>query len=364
MAFKQTTDVNFTVVIQHLANTVVSPLVDIFTKGNVASESHKMYYDLDTLAKDFDESTNVYALAEAMFENDGFNGPVKVISAPNADMPTPANVKATSDGKDTTVTATAMNGLAYAAGLNMYDGCYIAVIDNSAFNDTDKAAFAKFIYEQQRYLFIDQVNTIDAAQTNETAVLGYQNEKGKLGNWLEVVEPNDDHKVAAQIGAYIAANIPVDVQHIGNLTQMVPSDKLTSDDYETIAGLNATTVVNKSGDNMMLNGKVLSGGYADQAVNVNYAIDALRASLQSYLNRNKWPIYNDKTIREMYETILATGKTLYIAGILANPLTVTYVPRAQVLNQDVESREYRGFTVNAEIASTIDTLNAKINLTI
>ena len=124
---------------------------------------------------------------------------------------------------------------------------------------------------------------------------------------LTIVETAKDRYPAAQAVAYAAANLPVDFQHIGNLSQFEPDTDLTTDDYDTIAGLNATLVVNKAGDYMLLNGKALAGNYIDQFVHTQFVIDTLQTNLQKYLNRKNFPIYNDATIKEMTQTINAVS---------------------------------------------------------
>ncbi|MCW3779965.1 hypothetical protein, partial [Levilactobacillus namurensis] len=64
-----------------------------------------------SLSADFDETTGVYSQAEAMFDADNFTGPVEVVTYPNIDSTTPANVKTTGTTTGATVTATTTPGI-------------------------------------------------------------------------------------------------------------------------------------------------------------------------------------------------------------------------------------------------------------
>lgn len=66
----------------------------------------------------------------------------------------------------------------------------------------------------------------------------------------------------------------------------------------------------------------------------------------------------------MAQTIEACGQQLQQQGILASAVEITSVPRAEVLNSDVAARKYNGFGFNVQIADDIDTINAKIDLTL
>ena len=63
-------------------------------------------------------------------------------------------------------------------------------------------------------------------------------------------------------------------------------------DYDTIAGLNATLVVNKAGDYMLLNGKALAGNYIDQFVHTQLVIDTLQTNSNIEISDIEDEIYN------------------------------------------------------------------------
>lgn len=111
MAIKQTTDVHFVVAIHALKNPSGTPAVGIATKGADATTKASIYTDLYSLSADFDETTGVYSQAEAMFDADNFKGPVEVITYPNVDSKTPANVQTTGTTTGATVTATTTPGI-------------------------------------------------------------------------------------------------------------------------------------------------------------------------------------------------------------------------------------------------------------
>jgi hypothetical protein len=115
---------------------------------------------------------------------------------------------------------------------------------------------------------------------------------------------------------------------------------------------------------MLLNGLALAGNYVDQFVHTQLVIDTFQTALQKYLNRHNFPIFNDATIKEMAQTIEACGQQLQQQGVLASAVQITSVPRSDVSNSDVAARKYNGFGFNVQIADDIDTINAKIDLTL
>lgn len=359
---KQTTDVHFIVAIHALNTSDSAPSVAIATKNTDATTKSNIYDDLDTLSADYAESTGVYAQAAAMFEVSGFRGPVEVIAYPNVDSITPSGVQSQGTGHGGKVTATPTPGIVVGITQHLFDGFKYLVLDGAS--ETEIEALSDFLYDNQRIMLVTQPNSVATLQTLATHVAGVQKVKNKLGNTAAIVETAKDRYPAAQAVAYAAANLPVDFQHIGNLSQFEPDADLTTDDYDTIAGLNATLVVNKAGDYMLLNGKALAGNYIDQFVHTQLVIDTLQTNLQKYLNRKNFPIYNDAAIKEMTQTINAVSTSLLQMGVLYTAITVNSVPRAKVLNSDVVARKYNGFSLSAQIADDIDTINAKLDLTL
>ncbi|MDN5584296.1 MAG: hypothetical protein L0G20_05390, partial [Lactobacillus sp.] len=70
------------------------------------------------------------------------------------------------------------------------------------------------------------------------------------------------------------------------------------------------------------------------------------------------------TIKEMTQTINAVSTSLLQMGVLYTAIVVNSVPRSKVLNSDVIARKYNGFSLSAQIADDIDTINAKLDLTL
>lgn len=359
---KRTTDVHFIVAIHALNTSDSFPLVAIATKNTDATTKSHIYDDMYSLSADYPENTGVYNQAEAMFEVNDFRGPIEVIAYPNVDSITPSGVQSQGTGHGGKVTATPTPGIVVGITQHIFDGFKYLVLDGAT--ETEIEALSDFLYDNQRIMLVTQPNSITALKTLATHVTGYQNVKNRLGNTAAIVETAKDRYPAAQAVAYAAVNVPVDFQHIGNLSQFEPDTDLTTDDYDTIAGLNATLVVNKAGDYMLLNGKALAGNYIDQFVHTQLVIDTLQTNLQKYLNRKNFPIYNDATIKEMTQTINAVSTSLLQTGVLYTAIAVNSVPRAKVLNMDVVARKYNGFSLSAQIGDDIDTINAKLDLTL
>lgn len=363
MSFKQAPDVHWTVSIHALSNGNAKPKLIVFTHSSDATEQSKQYSNLLDLSNDYPENSDVYPVAEAAFEADNFTGPLEVVEVPNTAVAVPFNVtvKPVPGGAD--YSASLMPGIVYGASQHLYDGAYYAVVANDV-KDDEVTELADYLYQQQRVLLVSEVKDVDSLKTNYTDAQTTQLKKNTLGNWVNIVNSIPDIYPAAQVAAYAAANVPTDLISVGNQSEFEVDEALDNSDYETIEDFNGSTIVDKSDDFMMLTGKTLAGNYADQFVHVQMAVDAFTDALQKYKNRQNFPIYDDTTIGEMEKTLEATSTQLVQQSILAGEAKVTSVPRANVQDSDVASREYNYFSINLQVADAIETLNGKIDITL
>lgn len=360
---KHRSDVHFVVSIKALTNNGVVPDVAIATQGNDTTITDKQYASLEDLAVDYPENTNVYNQAEAMFDVSTFNNNlIEVIAYPNAPVATPSNVKvkATPDGAE--VTADNTPGLVAGVKAHMWDGFKYLLLDNAS--EADIEALSDVLYDAQRVMLVIQPKSVDDLVKLQAHVATYQVKPNKLGNTAAIVDTSDVRFPAAQASAYAASNIPTDFMHIGKLSELEVDENLSDDDVDKINALNGIAVENKAGDNMLSQGKALAGNYIDQFVHAQLVIDGYTTFLQKYMNDHNFPAYTDKTILEMKAGLETLGTNYFTQNILAAKPVFDYVPRAKVMNSLVAEREYNGFSSDQQIQDDIETLNAKLNLTL
>lgn len=363
MSTKQAPDVHWIVSIHPLTNGFEKPLLMVFTHSTDANEHSSMYSNLFDLANDYPENGVVYPAAEAAFEATNFNGPLEVVEVPNVDVAVPFNVTAKAVDGGVDYSAGLTPGVVYGASQHLYDGAYYATVASDV-TDEETNALADYLYQQQRVLLVSEVKDVDTLKTNYQHAQATQLKKNTLGNWVNIVNSDADVHPATQVAAYASANVPTDLMNVGNQSEFEIDENLDDSDYETIRESNGSCIADKADDLMMLTGKTLAGNYADQFVHTQMVVDAFTNCLQKYKNRQNFPIFNDKTIGEMEKSLETTSTSLVQQGILAAEAVVTDTPRAKVPNSDVAKREYNYFSIQVQIADTIETINGKIDITL
>ncbi|WP_282804024.1 hypothetical protein [Secundilactobacillus kimchicus] len=361
---KRSGDVNFAVTIRPLVNGKTKPKMLLFTKGGDDQLTEGLFQTIYDVADEYSENTSVYPYAEAAFDTTNFDGPLEIVSTPNVDIAVPYNVAITPTSDGATVKAELTPPLVYAASQHLYDGAYYATVDDS-FTDEEITQLADFLYENQRVQLVTEVKSVADLKTNYDHVQNTQLKDNTLGNWFNIVNSQSDtKKQAVQIAAYAAANMPVELSHIGGQTEFVQDPNLYREDQDTIASMNGATIVDKADDLMVLQGKNLAGNYVDQFVHMQYATDAFTDALQKYENRMQFPQYTDDTINEMEKTLETTGTALIQMGILYGDVVITKKPRAEVLNSEVADRRYNYFGIEIQLMDTINKINGRLQITL
>ncbi|MFC6180347.1 hypothetical protein [Lactiplantibacillus daowaiensis] len=362
---KHESDVNLTINILRPDTSLGTPLIEIFTKGDKPTG---VYGDTDTLAEDYDETTEVYKKAAAMWELDSYTAPIEVVSVPTASRHTPV-VSVDKDGV-VTATDTIELGIVTGAKNHLYDGALYVLLDDS-FTSDEVIALSDFLYDQQRLMLIVKVASIDELKPLAAHVSAYQAATNVLSNTAAMVVPQVGNYSLDQAAAYAASNVPTDWQHIGGatLTEFDPNSGLTIDDSADIQALRGMTVVNKSGDNMLLNGMALGNNYIDQFVHTMLVGDAIETAIQKYLNHHNFPNYDDNTINELKETILSVTDGYLTQGVLeaqsdGTSAIISVPKRANVSNADVANRKLKNITINTTTADDVDTVDGKLNVTL
>ncbi|GAY74279.1 hypothetical protein [Lentilactobacillus kosonis] len=216
---KHRSDVHFVVSIKALTNDGVFPDVAIAVQGKDTNSTAKTYASLEDLSVDFPENTKTYAQAEAIFDVDSFNNNLlEVITYPNAPVATPSNVQVTPTNSGAQVTATTTPGIVSAMQGHMWDGFKYLITDDVP--EADLEALTDALYDAQRVMLFVQAKSVDDFVKLQTHVASYQNKPNKLGNTAILVDASDNRFPAAQLVAYASTNVPTDIMHISNLSEM------------------------------------------------------------------------------------------------------------------------------------------------
>ena len=359
---KHESDVHTIINVQLPTTNLGTPLILILTKGTKTN----VYGDTDTLAEDYDETTNVYKQASHIWEVSQYTAPIEVVGCSDAVLHNLGDVSVATDG---TVTASdvIVPGIITGVKNHLYDGVLYVLLDD-VFTSEEVQQLSDFLYDQQRLMLIAQVRTAEELQTLQKHVAAYQTTKSVLTNTAGFVVPEGNFAID-NAAAYAAVNWPVDWQHIGGLPEFDPDVDLVVDDFETIRDLRGLVVVNKAGDNMVLQGKALANNYIDQFVHVNLVGDGIENGLQKKLNHTNFPNYNDDTIADFEQTILAVTDDFVSKGVLdklddGKSAHVTIPKRANVSQSDVNNRKLKNVSVQVKIADDIDGIELTLNVTL
>ncbi|WP_204122025.1 hypothetical protein [Levilactobacillus sp. 244-2] len=359
---KHESDVHMIINAQLPTTALGTPLTMILTKGTKSG----VYGDVDSLAEDYDETTNVYKQAAAIWEIPSYTSPIEIMACTDDVRHTPGDVVIAKDGS--VVAADDVEpGIITGIKSHLYDGVIYVLLDD-AFTSDEVQKLSDFLYDQQRLMLVVQVRTLEDLQTLQKHVAAYQTTKSVLTNTTGFLVEEGNYSVDNAAG-YAASNVPTDWQHIGNLPDFGPMPGLTIDDYEIVRDLRGITVVNKAGDNMLLQGKALANNYIDQFVHVNLVGDAIENGIQKWSNNHNFPNYNDDSIDSIKQMIIAVCDSYVAMGVLdkqadGTSAIVTVPKRANVSQSDVNNRKLKNVSVQVKIADDIDEIELTLNVTL
>lgn len=359
---KHESDVHMIINTQLPTTALGTPLVMILTKGTQSG----VYGDIDSLAEDYDESTNVYKQAAAIWEVPSYTAPIEVVACNDEVRHTPGDVTIAKDGS-VVATDAVEPGIVTGVKSHLYDGVMYILLDD-IFSLDEVQNLSDFLYDQQRLMLTVQVRTLDDLQVLQKHVAAYQTTKSVLTNTTGFLVEEGNYSVDNAAG-YAAANVPTDWQHIGNLPEFEPIPDLTTDDYEIVRALRGITIVNKAGDNMLLQGKALANNYIDQFVHVNLVGDAIENGVQKWSNNHNFPNYNDDSIDSIKQTIIAICDGFVSMGVLdkqsdGTSAIVAVPKRANVSQTDVNNRKLKNISVQVKVADDIDEIDLTLNVTL
>lgn len=339
-----------------ITTTTVAPLntgsdtaaVALLRRGTDATESVLLVHDPEEMPDaGFDETTEEYALVEAMFDVKNFKGPVMIGTYPNTDVISLNDVSVTPTADGATLSAT-VSGVQKWLEDHLNDGprWFIPV----GMTDDDIKTAADIMYANAHSELVLQVDNIVDLQKWHDYAVATQTDKDKLGHLRAIVEKSAENKPAAQAVAYASTLTLLDWMRIGNLSQFVPND-WTQVERDMIENLNGLTVVNKADDLMLSADKELNGNYIDNSFNAQFNTDFLRYRIQKWMNSKNFTEITDDNISELVTTAQAAGDDLFKLGTIATgddgkaDFHVTAKSRSQLSAYEVSQRKYKSLDV-------------------
>lgn len=355
---KQPLNVNWTVSIKRLATGTEHAgvaVIDYSDDNNIHSYIYDSLNDLtdDTSRqKTFDESTEVYKNASAVYGADDYNAPLEVIEIPKTNASS-ASASVSSSGS-----------ISESSGNSLSDKLLDALDSNVAYVVPTKDVSEKDIETITDALFGVRAGVVVYQTSDKNDMHNFYNhiqstQSNAYGNAYGIFEDRGVYP-AAQAAGYGYAHVPCDFMKIGNESEFEATD-LTADQVKDVLGCNFNVIENRSDDLMLATDLAVNGSYIDQFANVKYIINDLTYYLQRFMNHNETP-YNDQTIHNIKATV-KTEINGRLAGLFIGRPSVDVATREQVSPNDIEKRVFRHITVAGEIFGDIENVDGKLNLT-
>lgn len=324
-----------------------------------AAESVALAHDVEEMVDlGFDENTPEYALVEAMFDVEDFEGPVQIGTYSSTPVISLDDVTVTPTEDGATIGAT-VPGIQKFMEDHLFDGpkWYIPV----GMSDEDIKGAAEVLYTNKHGELVNQVTSIDELQKWHDYAVATQNVKNKLGHFRTVVEKNPENQVAAQACAYASMHIALDWMRVGNMTQFTPGDWVQSE-LDMIDKLNGLTVVNKANDYLLSGNKELNGDFIDNSFNAQYNTEFIQYRLQKWLNKDGYTEINDDNINELYTTALTAGDDLFKLSTVATgsdgkaDFHVKAKSYSQLSLYEIAQRKYKSLTIKQKLPNSMETV--------
>lgn len=362
---KRRSDVHFVPVISYYSIAKGKPSIVILDTSADNQVHENVFRNLDGLQRDksktgmsktFDETTEVYANANAIFNISGFNESVRVVEFPDS-----VSLSSVSGSKGGSVSANEEPGIVQAMKGHLYDGTYM-VLPTRNVKEADLEKLSDFLYDNQRLVMLVQVSSIDQLSTLHDHVSGYQNDKTKLPDVHCDVEQNPNRYPEAQAAAMAVVDGAQDnFKHFKNQSDFVPN-KFNGTDLDRIDACNGCTVVDRADDSIFSSGKTLAGGFIDRMLNSQHIMDKYVYDAQKFVNQGH--PFDDKNIHILQQTLINSGNELQTAGYINSKPTVTLPSYAEAGGDEIEDRTLDGIKIkNIDVTSFIEGLNGEVDLT-
>ncbi|WP_088005605.1 DUF3383 family protein [Indiicoccus explosivorum] len=290
------------------------------------------YSDLQTLAADFNDTTEVYAKAEALLAQE--NRPEKFAVAAFD----PAS----------TVAGAITTAADLVESLLSKDWYFLIVTEDDLIDLADIAA----VVEGSNATGVPKLFSAQVAAAADLAGLGTGDRT------FVAVHPDAEHIDAAIVGA-------VGSREVGSVTWQgktlvgITSQDLSPAEVTAIEDANGYAYVTKAGDDVTSEGKVLSGEYIDVMHGKDWVKANIEHTVQKIKNQAGKIPYTDGGIATLEAGVLSVLKRGFNQGIIAgdeanNPLFQTnFKSRAETSEEDRALRRYTGGAFSFELAGAI-----------
>lgn len=316
----------------------------IFIQGD--TEGYQEYTTLDSLVEDYDESTNIYKKAEAIFNQ--INAPEKVGVVTFTAASTPEDVNAQPTGDGATVTAgTGLAPIAQAAEDYWLNDWHFALLAD--FDANNALALSNFIEAQAYKFLVVQVSDLTDLKplTPNSRTIG-------------LIKNNDEPFDAALVGN--AASVTV-----GNITWKfrhdlvgITADQVTNAQFDKINEAHAIGYIAKAGVAQTTEGWTLSGDYIDTLHGQDWLKSNLETNLQTLMTNTPKISYDSAGIALLTSVVSSTLETAKGQGIIAvgddgktGLYSVTAKPASEMNPSDIALRAYKGISFECTQQSAI-----------
>lgn len=236
---------------------------------------------------------------------------------------------------------------------------YVAGFDyESSENASDVTALLTFFNTTDDKLLFPTVKTTDG--------LSKFNDSDRV---FAVVHTTDLLASAAVIGATAGYNAG-EITYKNMIIKGVTPDVLTDTQLEEISTANGCAIVEKAGDIVTSEGKVMSGEFADIIDSMDYIVTNISYKCQKLMNTSPKVSYDNKGIALLESCVIDVLRTAYNNGMIAEnedgtPDYSTYfAPRSEVSAADRTARTYKGGTAKLGLAGAIHYADIEIEITV
>ncbi|MEB7774838.1 DUF3383 family protein [Enterococcus faecalis] len=296
----------------------------IFVQGS--KQDYKEYTNLETLAKDFANSTNVYKKADAIWKQDNKPYTISVITF-------------------------AEDSIADAAKSYFYNDWHFALLAN--YEENDALALSNLIEENEFKFLVIQTSTVE-----ELSVFA--------GNNLTIglVHPSEEYFDAALIGN--TANLTV-----GSVTWKfrhdlvgITANPLTVGQLQEIDSANAIAYVTKAGIPQTSEGKTLGGEFIDSLHGDHWVKSNIETKVQRLLSTTDKLTFDSNGIALLDTTVANVLETAFTNRIIdivdetgVGNYSVTALSRQELNPDDVAARNYKGLSFKYKRSGAIHTVD-------
>ncbi|ELU8995703.1 DUF3383 family protein [Enterococcus faecalis] len=317
-------DVNVKIDIMHPQPIVGLGNPAIFVQG--AKQDYKEYTNLETLVKDFANSTNVYKKADAIWKQDNKPYTISVITF-------------------------AEDSIADAAKSYFYNDWHFALLAN--YEENDALALSNLIEENEFKFLVLQTSTVE-----ELSVFA--------GNNLTIglVHPSEEYFDAALIGN--TANLTV-----GSVTWKfrhdlvgITANPLTAGQLQEIDRANAIAYVTKAGIPQTSEGKTLGGEFIDSLHGDHWVKSNIETKVQRLLSTTDKLTFDSNGIALLDTTVANVLETAFTNGIIdivdetgVGNYSVIALSRQELNPDDVAARNYKGLSFKYKRSGAIHTVD-------